>query len=559
MTASITSPARSAEQALPVRRRSPLRALLGATLRHPVLTVFAVALLVRCLLAVLIYVRFGGALFGDDLTYPQLAREKASGASANWDDYTRFLYDSTRTMTLPLTGLYLIFGPVLLVGQLFVAIFGALTAALTARLALAGWGPRAALFAGLAVALLPSQILWSGLTLKDALVWAVLSGLALVVALAARTTSRRYWFAVASAAGLLFALAFLRQHTLVVAAWAFGIASWAGLRRGRMLRGAVAVVLAVSVPWLTGIGPAGLGLVSDPGSLEGRRANNAANSSTAFVPDVNGQSPEEIAAALEQSRRLAEQQGGAAAATEEAVRALAEANRVRSRTAEMQRRLDALLTAGQAGAAVDQAEVTRLQALIAAASAEAAAAQATAEARRLAAQAMADRLAEQERLAAAERESRRQGLDQSFGEEAPRVGGGGGLVGNARQLPRGVSVMLLAPYPWQSSGNARVDLARAEMLLWYPMLALAFIGGFSVRRRLSVLAFPVLAGGAIVLLYALTEGNFGTAFRHRGEFVWVVALLAAAGVASLRAGWARRGRAHVETGRVTARAGRSST
>jgi hypothetical protein len=31
----------------------------------------------------------------------------------------------------------------------------------------------------------------------------------------------------------------------------------------------------------------------------------------------------------------------------------------------------------------------------------------------------------------------------------------------------------------------------------------------------------------IVVVYALTEGNLGTAFRHRAEAIWAVALFAA--------------------------------
>lgn len=539
MTASLTSPVLAAES-LQTRRGPRLRSLIAAALRHPVLTVFAVALLARFLLAVLIYVRFGGALFGDDLTYPQLAREKASGASANWDEYTRFLYDATRTLTLPLTGLYLLFGPVLLVGQLFVAVFGALTAAFTARVALAGWGPRAALGAGLAVALLPSQILWSALTLKDALVWAMLSGLALVVALAARATSRRYWLAAASAAALLFALAFLRQHTLVVAAWAFAIASWAGLRQGRLRRGGVALILGLSIPWLTGIGPAGLGLVTDPGSLEGRRANNAANSSTAFVPDVSGAPPEEIAQGLEEAQRLGEIRASAAGVAEQAAEAAEAARVARMRADEAEQRLQALLTSQRSGAMVSAAEVTRARSAAAAAASAADTAEARAAAAQAAAQTMAVRVAEEERAAAAKKEARRQDLAESFGEGGPQVGSGGGLSGNARQLPQGIAVMLLAPYPWENTGNSRVDAARVEMVVWYPLLALAALGSFALRRRLSVLLFPVLAGGATVLLYALTEGNFGTAFRHRGEFAWVVALLAASGGSLISRRWQRR-------------------
>jgi hypothetical protein len=98
-------------------------------------------------------------------------------------------------------------------------------------------------------------------------------------------------------------------------------------------------------------------------------------------------------------------------------------------------------------------------------------------------------------------------------------------------LPEGLTVILLRPFPWEigSGGSTGVRLAGAETVLWYPLLAIAIVGLVAVRRRLAVLAFPLLAGAATAVMYGLSEGNVGTAYRHRGEFVWVVALLAAAG------------------------------
>ncbi len=105
--------------------------------------------------------------------------------------------------------------------------------------------------------------------------------------------------------------------------------------------------------------------------------------------------------------------------------------------------------------------------------------------------------------------------------------------------------MLLRPYPWTGTDNARLQLARAETLLWYPMLALAVLGLVRLRDRARVLAFPLVVGGGTAVMWALVEGNFGTAYRHRGEFVWAVAVLAAAGLTVLAA---RRGRRSPDVG-----------
>lgn len=72
-----------------------------------------------------------------------------------------------------------------------------------------------------------------------------------------------------------------------------------------------------------------------------------------------------------------------------------------------------------------------------------------------------------------------------------------------------------------------------ESLLWYPILILAAIGLWQARAHLRILLFPIMAGAGILLMYALSEGNVGTAHRHRGEIVWVIALLAAYGASRL--------------------------
>ncbi len=105
-----------------------------------------------------------------------------------------------------------------------------------------------------------------------------------------------------------------------------------------------------------------------------------------------------------------------------------------------------------------------------------------------------------------------------------------------RYLPTGVAILALRPWPWEtSSGHLGIYLARAETVIWYPLLLLAAVGMTTVWRHRRTLAFPVLAGGAILAMYGLTEGNLGTAYRHRGELVWVVALLAALGAARIAA------------------------
>jgi hypothetical protein len=376
----------------------------GLIQRHPVLSVFCLALAARALLSVLITVSLGSGAFSDDATYSEMAAERAAGDTGGWNEYTHWLYERTATFLVPLTLVYRVFGPEPLAGRLLVALLGSAAAAATTRLAMEALPVRWALAAGAAVALLPSQVLFSSLVLKDAAVWAVLATLGLVSALVGRSTGRRLLLLLLGAGVLLVLLSFLRMHTLVVASWALALASLAGDRAGRAPRLLGALALLVVVPLSTGAGAAGINLIHEQeGTLGQKRVANAQGAETSFVDDASGGYP--VSGAV-----------------------------------------------------------------------------------------------------------------------------------------RGVRAVVLDPLPWHHPVNSQVALARVEAVTaWWPLLALAVVGCAALRRHRRVLAFPVLAGGAIALMYGLTEGNFGTAYRHRGEFVWAVALLAAVGGQVLMKTGRRRG------------------
>jgi hypothetical protein len=71
-------------------------------------------------------------------------------------------------------------------------------------------------------------------------------------------------------------------------------------------------------------------------------------------------------------------------------------------------------------------------------------------------------------------------------------------------------------------------------------LLLAAVGLFGARKYLHALAFPILAGGGMLIAYALSEGNIGTAYRHRGESVWAIVLLAGLGAQMTHERWQKR-------------------
>lgn len=374
----------------------PAGGRLAAVLRRPVLATFLLALAARAVAAIAITVGWGGSLFLDDATYSRMAQAAADGRLSSLGAYPVWLYERTGTLLVPVTALYEVFGPVKLAGQLYVGVLGAAAAALTTRVAMEVVDRRWAIAAGVVVALLPSQILWSSIIMKDAAVWMALSGLAVVAAVAARTTGRRLVVLAAIAAALLGMLGFLRLYSLEVAAVALVLAALFSMREQRQVRIAGAVALLLVVPMAFGMGPAGAPFVAGIKNPAEQRAANAQEAQSAVVSVEPSDEP-------------------AAAA-------------------------------------------------------------------------------------------------------------------NLSYLPTGLTVIALRPWPWEgASGSTGVRLARLETVLWYPLIALALVGLTAAWRRRAALAFPVICGGAVALMYGLIEGNLGTAYRHRGEVVWAVVLLAALG------------------------------
>ena len=98
-------------------------------------------------------------------------------------------------------------------------------------------------------------------------------------------------------------------------------------------------------------------------------------------------------------------------------------------------------------------------------------------------------------------------------------------------LPTGLRVMLLDPLPNHLDKSSNMKYAFAEHLLWYPLLLLGLIGMVVRRKSLTPeIVFTLLVTGGLTTMWALVEGNFGTAYRHRGELVWGVAVLAGIGL-----------------------------
>ena len=379
--------------------------LLNRFRRHSVLSVFCLALAVRFLVAGIVATFFEGSLFLDDRTYLQMAEALNLGGASRDNVVLWEGWDDGRGFLVPIAFLLDKLGALPLAAQLIPVVAGSVTAAAVTMLLRRHTTSTVALGAGILAAVFPSQVLWSSLILKDALVWMSLSLTAVALAWWAERESKQGFAIGAIVVTTLAAyLSILRPHTLVVCCIAMVIST--GWRKGRWRIQFIAVTAAllIVVPWVAGSGIAGFDIVRLGAS------------------------------GLEQQRE--------AAAT------------------------------GGARAFGDAVTI-----------------------------------------------------------EAWR---------DVLYLPTGLRTMLIDPLPHHLGESTRIVFAFAENIIWYPLLALAVYGMPAIRRRNLELTLTLLLLIGLTIMWALIEGNFGTAFRHRGEFVWAVIVLAGVGADRLLASWPKR-------------------
>jgi hypothetical protein len=102
------------------------------------------------------------------------------------------------------------------------------------------------------------------------------------------------------------------------------------------------------------------------------------------------------------------------------------------------------------------------------------------------------------------------------------------LSGAIRFLPIGIAFLLFAPFPWAIE-SPRQMAAMPETLLWYPLFLASLIGvRVSVHEGRAWIPIAVLV--CLACIYSLVEGNFGTAYRHRAQFMPIFFVFSGAGI-----------------------------
>lgn len=102
-------------------------------------------------------------------------------------------------------------------------------------------------------------------------------------------------------------------------------------------------------------------------------------------------------------------------------------------------------------------------------------------------------------------------------------------------LPLGLAFFLFSPFPWQL-GSLLSIMTLPEQVVWYGLVPVALVGvRHLIRARYDVIVPVLLFLGITTGIYALVEGNAGTAYRHRAQILIFFLVFAAVGMAVRKA------------------------
>lgn len=390
-------------------------------------SLFLIALLPRLVLALYVAIAREGALYLDDRSYLRLISEHATGSTSNWDDYTNWLWDASRGFLTPGSLLFEVFGPHPALVLPLSALMGSLLVIGSFQLMRLRASHQASFVMAGLLALMPSQILWSSLFLKDIY---VAFALMLIALLAQKAEGLRSRIGATSlmvlAVIVLLVVSKIRVHTFLTTCFALGLALILSRTNWRIITLVLGVGFCSIIPWMATGDIAGVNVLRRlANGMEEQRYAGAVGAATAVVSQTR---PVDTTLALPNN--------------------------------------------GSSGAK-DPA-----------------------------------------------------GTATSSGFRR--------ILNDLRYLPAGFRVMVFDPLPQDLHKSRSLYPPFAEHVIWYPVIALAGFGLVKTRRRTLTFTFQLFLLGGLIAMWGLIEGNFGTAFRHRTEFVWLVFIFAAGGLDALR-------------------------
>ena len=78
--------------------------------------------------------------------------------------------------------------------------------------------------------------------------------------------------------------------------------------------------------------------------------------------------------------------------------------------------------------------------------------------------------------------------------------------------------------------GVRRQASAYESIIWLSLFVFAGVGAWVRRRESHIVALPASLIVALTFAAAVTQGNLGTAFRHRGQILFALSVLAVAGL-----------------------------
>jgi hypothetical protein len=252
--------------------------------QHPVSFVFLVAFFIRVPVWLIVSIFFEGHAFGDDLNYLNLVDGYGNGTSANWDEYQTWLWSRSLSFLLPAGLITKVIGFHPLVILFISVLFGSALAALVTYVSQRHVSRILAVGAGIAIALMPSQILWSSLLLKDSY---IAVGMALLAVVLHRKIQVGFAFYGSSFLMIFLLLLFIqriRVHTLMVVCIALVLTALFSSQPRKILRTVFALSMLVIMPWLINGDLGGLGYLEIlTEGMEDQRLAGAVGANTAVV------------------------------------------------------------------------------------------------------------------------------------------------------------------------------------------------------------------------------------------------------------------------------------
>jgi|GEM_PF-1440338 hypothetical protein len=504
-------------------------------LRRPLTAVGIVAFVPRILLAVFVNRADIWSLAPDSVQYLAVTEAAADGRLATfWFGYGESLFQSTRTFTLQILLLFEVFGPSRFAVQCVAVLYGVLAAVLTVVVARRLVRPGYALSAGLVVALLPSQIAFSSAAIRESLIWCLLALTIFFVfrsGRAERALGSIGWMV--ATAGPIFLMSYLRVHSALLVTWCLigGLLLKGRTRLGRSL---AVVLLVVLLPVSMGMGPGGveyasasakgLGTVRAVLAMSAESAIAAPSMSDESAVVAPSMSDESAVVAPSMSDESAVAAGDPTLCSECPLLPADEGSTAAGPADEGSATVDPAIPAEPAIAAGGSTSGPTPGVASAVCGVEC----------DVAPSLPGDILQRVTEINTANKkfivdaEGRHIMLDND-------------LEATLASFPHGLVSVTLRPFPWEADGGFGRTAAALESPIWLLLILLSVVGIVAKWRSSDEAIFLMVQVALFTGAAAVTQGNLGTAFRHRGQVLVALVVLSMVGIEHLRDRRSRNG------------------